>query len=195
MPKGVKKSDSDKIKEVTRKIQKMCLKEDKLALGPVKVMKAYLREAIKDAENLRHSREVKCIQSDLMGSDYLETKDDSQAFKSLKTSCPLLLKYKRKVKAKEFKDPVRELRIISTLLDNSLELYNRHDWDYLYKRWKKVQGRVHDPTARYQELGAVPGRVPVEKRFEIILREQIKKLKDLVIKELNNVKQDKIGRS
>ncbi len=107
-----------------------------------------------------------------------------------------LERYKERVKKGSFKgNAKRELREINILMENEHETYTRHDWDYLYKRWNKLNKRSNDPTARFAIAGAVPGKLSKEKQQEVNQRESIKNLLNFSKKELENVKQSNISRS
>ena len=80
-------------------------------------------------------------------------------------------------------------------MENEHETYTRHDWDYLYKRWKKLNDRSNNPTARFSTVGAVPGKLSKEKQQEVNQREAIKNLLNFSKKELENAKQSNISRS
>ena len=198
MPKGVKKSDDDKVRDAVRKMKITLRRAEKDLKWRTecekleKVQKDYLESESKGIKKLQERNRVRRIRVELGGSDYSGTKHTSRAAERLKyrsvpvSSCPALKKYKDKVKNKKFTSLQQELKELNLLMDNLNQLFTRTDWSYVYKRWNKVYGRINNPTPRFLVMGTLPGKVPKDKQKEIKRREELNNLKQLMEKELTN---------
>ena len=162
------------------------IEKDNYGMSAAEYWKEQVEEAKKGSQRLKVAR----IRLDLGGS-LRETPnvgpDSSEEFIQPKTAD--LERYKEKVKKGYFKGNVkREFREINILLENEHETYTRHDWSYLYRRWKILDERTNNPTARFSIVGAVPGKLSKEKQQEVNQRESSKNLLNFSKKELENAK-------
>ena len=70
------------------------------------------------------------------------------------TGIPKLDSYKLKVQNREFRSWEEEFRELNELRNNLYdEGLTRHDWSYVYMRWKKLYQRLLAPTGRNRVRG------------------------------------------
>ena len=168
------------------------MEKDNYGMSAEEYWKEQVEEAKKGCQRLKVAR----IRLDL-GGNLRETPNvgPEGAEEFIRSKTADLERYKEKVKKGSFKgNAKREFREINILMENEHETYTRHDWDYLYKRWNKLNKRSNNPTARFSIVGAVPGKLSKEKQQKVNQRESIKKLLNFSKKELKNAKQCNFNR-